>query len=57
MHVHVQRADDNAKFWLGPPVRLAFNDGFRESEMTEIRKTIGMNRRTIKTKWDEHFGK
>ena len=27
-HVHVERAESEAKFWLRPEVRVAYNDGF-----------------------------
>jgi hypothetical protein len=27
-HVHVEAGDKEAKFWLSPEVRVAYNDGF-----------------------------
>ena len=38
VHIHVQKGDGAAKFWLNP-VRLAKNDGFKKQELRAI---IGM---------------
>jgi hypothetical protein len=32
-HIHVERGDNAAKYWLNP-VGLAMNDGFRSHELT-----------------------
>jgi hypothetical protein len=38
-HVHVGRQEGEAKYWLNPVV-LSKSRGFREHELTEIRKII-----------------
>src|SRR4051812_23069303 len=38
-HIHVERDDDYAKFWL-TPVSLAANHGFRLHELTELVRII-----------------
>jgi hypothetical protein len=38
-HIHVAKQANAAKFWLDP-LELAFNDGFREHELSEIRRII-----------------
>lgn len=53
-HIHVEFAEKYAKFWLEPVV-LAGNIGFGPSELTEIRKIIVENRRTIRERRNEHF--
>ena len=35
MHVHVERDDCKAKFWL-EPIRLASSGGFSRSELNQI---------------------
>ena len=53
-HVHVERDDMTAKFWLHP-VRLARSTGFRPHELNRIRKLIDENSRTLRSAWDEYF--
>ncbi|MBR1521226.1 MAG: DUF4160 domain-containing protein [Bacteroidaceae bacterium] len=36
MHIHVVRAENEAKFWLEPQVELAENDGFANHELNKI---------------------
>ena len=53
-HIHVAHAGRYAKFWL-EPVELANNRGFRDHELTEIRKIVIENREFFLEKWHEHF--
>jgi len=54
IHIHVEQAERYAKFWLDP-VQLVKSDGFRSSELSEIRKLVEENRELIKESWDEYF--
>lgn len=54
VHIHVEHAENYAKFWLAP-VSLARNRGFRSHELTEIRKLVAGNREFFKEKWNEYF--
>jgi hypothetical protein len=54
-HVHVDRDDRSAKFWL-EPVALARNLGFPARELTQIERLIHQNRRTLLEAWNEHLG-
>ena len=38
-HVHVDRDDNTAKFWLDP-VSLAYNIGFRPKELRDARRMV-----------------
>ncbi len=38
-HVHVDRENDTAKFWLDP-VALAFNIGFRAKELRDVQRVV-----------------
>ena len=54
IHVHVQRDDNTAKFWVNP-VRLENNLGFRNKEINELFRMIEENQLFIIEKWNEYF--
>lgn len=53
-HIHIERNDLYAKFWIDP-VALARNRGFRSHELTRIRRLVEKNKILIEEKWNEHF--
>lgn len=53
-HVHVERGDDVAKFWLDP-VGVAETHGFRSHELTRLRAVVIENRERFLEAWNEHF--
>ncbi len=53
-HVHVERDNRIAKFWLDP-VRLQRSGGMRRSEISDIEKLIEENKMTLVEDWDEYF--
>lgn len=55
MHIHVQRDEKMAKYWL-EPVQFASNRGFSERELNRIEKLVVENRDTFVDAWNEHFG-
>src|ERR1051326_1832067 len=54
-HVHVDRDDQSAKFWL-QPVDLARNYGFTPNELRRIRKLVVQNQVEILEAWHGYFG-
>jgi hypothetical protein len=54
-HVHIERGDNAAKFWLNP-VALARNDGLRARELTNLRALVIEHRNTLLEAWNGHFG-
>lgn len=54
-HVHVDRADWTAKFWLAP-VSLAYNIGFRAKELRDIRRLVNEHVNEFREAWDDNFG-
>ena len=54
-HVHVDREDLSAKFWLAP-VRVAFNLGFSRHELRVIQRMIIENEQKCVRAWHEYFG-
>lgn len=53
-HVHVERDNQVAKFWLDP-VRLERSGGFGSSELTRIQKLVAENREDLIRSWNEYF--
>ena len=54
MHVHVERDNHVAKFWLDP-VRLQKRGGFRQSELTRVAEMIEEHRTEIIEAWNDYF--
>lgn len=53
-HIHVDRDDRSAKFWLAP-VALATNLGFGPAELRRIHRTVSENQVKLLEKWYEYF--
>jgi hypothetical protein len=53
-HVHVDRDDASAKFWLGP-VALARNLGFRAVELRRIARLVEEQEEMLMEAWNAHF--
>jgi hypothetical protein len=53
-HVHVERDDCAAKFWLDP-VRLQWSTGFSSKEIRRIEKIVVDNQQSLLESWDEFF--
>ncbi|MBZ5533029.1 MAG: DUF4160 domain-containing protein [Acidobacteriia bacterium] len=54
-HVHVDRDDLSAKFWLNP-VALASNFGFNARELGLLQKIVETNREQLLEAWHGYFG-
>jgi hypothetical protein len=53
-HVHVDREDRSAKFWL-TPVLVCRNFGFSEPELRRIARLIALHQSRLLEAWHEHF--
>ncbi|MFQ5707381.1 MAG: DUF4160 domain-containing protein [bacterium] len=53
-HVHVERDDKEAKFWLDP-VMLQSSGGFSRQEINKILKLVEENQKALLRNWDEYF--
>ena len=53
-HVHIRRGEDDCKFWL-QPVELAYNDGMKTHELTELRRVVEEHCEDFLRKWHEYF--
>jgi hypothetical protein len=54
-HVHVDRGDASAKFWLNS-VELASNIGYSARELRVIEDVIASNRGRFLRAWHDYFG-
>ncbi|HYL78008.1 MAG TPA: DUF4160 domain-containing protein [Bryobacteraceae bacterium] len=53
-HVHVDRDDQSAKFWLNP-VALALDLGFSPVELRRIQRMLTDNETTLLEEWNARF--
>jgi hypothetical protein len=53
-HLHVEQAEQVAKFWL-EPVALAYSSGFRSAELKRVRLLVIGHRLTFLKAWHEYF--
>ena len=53
-HVHVERDENTAKFWLSP-VRLQSSGGFRPAEVRRIQRLVEHHRDALLRSWDAYF--
>jgi hypothetical protein len=54
IHIHVERENKSAKFWL-EPIRLAKSQGFSREELRRIQNTIEEYQEQFIKKWNEYF--
>ena len=55
IHIHVAQSGMDAKFWLFPDVRLAYNRGFDGRIIKRLQDVIEAHRDEIERAWNEHF--
>jgi hypothetical protein len=53
-HVHVERDDKTAKFWL-EPIRLESNRGFSRAELGRIQRLLTKHQRELIGAWYDYF--
>ena len=54
-HVHVDRDESSAKYWL-EPVQLARNLGFSSKELRRLQKLVIQHQVIFLEAWNGHFG-
>ncbi len=53
-HIHIQRDNMLAKFWLSPVV-LAGSTRFSAKELRKLEKLVAENEHTLMEAWNEYF--
>ena len=56
VHVHVQCADGEAKYWIEPSISLARNKGLSEADLQVVEQMIREHEHEIRIAWHRHFG-
>jgi len=54
-HVHIDRGNESAKFWIGP-VALARNLGFSAQELRRIERLLAEHEQDLLEAWYGYFG-
>jgi hypothetical protein len=54
-HIHIERDDCIAKFWLAP-VRLARSGGFSRAQLRDIERTVSEHHDHLLEAWRDYFG-
>jgi len=54
-HVHVDRDESTAKFWL-EPISLANNIGFSAKELRKLQLVVQENQEILLEAWNGYFG-
>lgn len=57
MHIHVIKAENEAKIWLEPQIEVAWNDDFNSSEIKKILQIIKTNADQFRLQYSLHIGK
>lgn len=55
MHVHVNHANGEAKFWLEPEIALAQNYGLSQNALNEVETMVRLHEKEIRDGWHRHF--
>ena len=55
MHVHVQGAEGEAKFWIEPNIELARNEGIPDRQIGRIEKLVRKHEDEIRHAWKTRF--
>ena len=55
-HVHVIRAEGEAKFWLEPEIELARNHGLSRRQLKEAEEIVEEHQNEFRAAWYQHFG-
>jgi hypothetical protein len=53
-HMHVERDDNTAKFWI-ELVRLQNSGGFNRTEIRRIQKLVEENQEDLLRSWNDYF--
>lgn len=55
VHIHVRKANADAKLWLYPEVTIAYNRGFDARTQNWIVSVVEKRKAEIEEAWNDHF--
>jgi hypothetical protein len=53
-HIHVEKGEKTAKFWLAP-VSLASNKNFNTATLTKLHSIVRQNEALLLRRWNDYF--
>ncbi len=53
-HIHIDKGDGTAKFWLSP-VRLEYSTGLKKQEQRKAKRLVEEHRLLLLESWNERF--
>lgn len=53
-HIHIERDNNKAKFWL-EPARLQNSGGFSRTEINRVEKLVEESQEDLLRSWNEYF--
>ncbi|MEO6922701.1 MAG: DUF4160 domain-containing protein [Bryocella sp.] len=56
VHIHVEKGEAEAKFWVLPATSVAYNDGYDARTLRELMRVVGDHTSEIERAWHEYFG-
>jgi len=54
-HIHVEKGDGHAKWWLQKPPELEYSEGFKPSQLRRMRELVAEHEDEFAKAWNEHF--
>jgi hypothetical protein len=57
LHIHVQSADGEAKFWIDPEIELARNYRLSAQDLSRALELVIDHEQEIRDAWNRHFGR
>ncbi len=55
IHIHVQSADGEAKYWLEPTIELDRNHGLNTTDLSRVEQLVKEHEQEIRNAWNHHF--
>ena len=55
VHIHVRHGRDEAKFWLSPDVRLAYDRGLSVQALNRMQRLVEDHRDELERAWNAFF--
>lgn len=56
VHVHVEKGNGSAKYWMLPTVSMNYAEGFTRREIRRMTELVEENKALILKSWEEYFG-
>ena len=55
-HIHVEKGNGTAKWWLTPEPRMVYSNGYKAGEERKIERLVKKHQHELLQAWERHFG-